>query len=384
MSDTPERDTLPDADRRRLLLAGVAGVTALAAPSIFPASSRAAPAPIALPGMLRRIAFGSCADQDKPQPIWDAILAAEPDLYIGLGDNIYGDTRDMSVLAAKYAKLAAIPGFKRLRERVPMLATWDDHDFGENDAGGDYPMKRASQQIFCDFWGEGADSPRRTRDGIYTALTVGPPGRRVQIVLPDLRFNRSPMTRNDMDDATYRTWAKARVDAGQEAAGFYLRNPAYEASMLGETQWRWLEQALAEPAEFRVFASSLQVLADFPGWEAWANFPRDLARLIEVLRRTRAEGLVMISGDTHYAELSRLDLNVPYPLWDLTSSGLTEVWGIPTPNANRMSEALNEPNFGLIEIDWEEPRRISLQIRDGAGRVRIEQRIEAAALRAGA
>jgi alkaline phosphatase D len=381
MSDTPEHDTLPDADRRRLLLAGVAGVTALAAPSLFPAPSRAAPAPLAFPGAVRRIAFGSCADQDKPQPIWDAILAAEPDLYIGLGDNIYGDTRDMAVLAAKYAKLAEIPGFRRLRERVPMIATWDDHDFGENDAGADYPMKRESQRLFCDFWGEPADSIRRQRDGIYTSVTLGPAGQRVQIVLPDLRFNRSPMTRNGMDDATYRAWAKARVDAGQDAGGYYLRNPAHDASMLGEAQWRWLEQVLGEPAEFRIFASSLQVLADFPGWEAWANFPRDLARLIEAIRRTRAEGLVMISGDTHYAELSRLDMNVPYPLWDLTSSGLTEVWGVPTPNANRVSEQLNEANFGLIEIDWDAPRGIHLQIRDAAGRVRIERELAASELR---
>lgn len=373
-------DPLPSADRRRVLAAGLAGAAALAAPTLLAASPQQGFRALPLPARLRRIAFGSCADQDKPQPIWDAILDCEPDLYVGLGDNIYGDTRDMTVLAAKYAKLAAIPGFKRLRERVPMLATWDDHDFGENDAGGDYPMKRASQQIFCDFWGEAPDSPRRTRDGIYTAVTVGPPGQRVQIVLPDLRFNRSPMTRNGMDDATYRAWAKQRVDAGQEAGGYYLRNPAHDASMLGETQWRWLGQTLAEPAEFRLFASSLQVLADFPGWEAWANFPRDLQRLIDTIRRTRAGGLVMISGDTHYAELSRLDLNVPYPLWDLTSSGLTEVWGVPTPNANRMSEALNEPNFGLIEIDWGEAPRIRLQICDVRGRVRIARELAAAEL----
>ena len=376
-----EQHLLTGTDRRRLLLAGAAGMAALVAPSAFSAVS---PAPVmakALPGKVRRIAFGSCADQDKPQPIWDAILACEPDLYIGLGDNIYGDTRDMAVLAAKYARLAAIPGFRRLRERVPMLATWDDHDFGENDAGADYPMKRESQQLFCDFWGEPADSPRRRRDGIYTAVTLGPEGQRVQIVLPDLRFNRSPMTRNGMDDATYRAWARQRVDSGQEAGGYYLRNPSHEASMLGEAQWRWLEQTLAQPAEFRILASSLQVLADFPGWEAWANFPRDLARLIEAIRRTRAEGLVMISGDTHYAELSRLDLNVPYTLWDLTSSGLTEVWGVPTPNANRVSEQLNEANFGLIEIDWEAPRRIRLQIRDVSGAVRIDKPLDAAALR---
>ncbi|MDT8399874.1 MAG: hypothetical protein RQ899_14805, partial [Pseudomonadales bacterium] len=72
-----------------------------------------------------RIGFGSCARQDKEQPIWDAIAAMEPDLFICLGDNIYGDTRDMQVLQDKYAALAAKPGFRRLREHTPMLAIWD-------------------------------------------------------------------------------------------------------------------------------------------------------------------------------------------------------------------------------------------------------------------
>ena len=93
----------------------------------------------ALGRTLKRIAFGSCAEVDKPQPVWDPVLARKNDLFIFLGDNIYGDTRDMSVLSAKYAKFAAIPGVARLRATTPVVAMWDDHDFGENDAGGDYP-----------------------------------------------------------------------------------------------------------------------------------------------------------------------------------------------------------------------------------------------------
>ena len=133
---------------------------------------------------VRRIAFGSCAHQDKDQPIWDAILNHNPDLFIFLGDNIYGDTRDMTVLRDKYAALAAKPGFRRLRERTPILAVWDDHDYGENDAGAEYPMKEASRQIFCDFFGEPAESPRRSRDGIYAAYCFGSGDQRVQVLLP--------------------------------------------------------------------------------------------------------------------------------------------------------------------------------------------------------
>jgi alkaline phosphatase D len=133
----------------------------------------------------------------------------------------------------------------------------------------------------------------------------------------------------------------------------------------------------------RIVASSLQVLADFPGWEAWINYARDHQRLIETIRRTKASGVVFISGDTHYAELSKLDVNVPYPFWDLTSSGLTEVWPVDVPNANRVGAHVREPNFGLIEIDWSAPSpRIVLQALTQSGKAAIRQEVVLADLAA--
>jgi alkaline phosphatase D len=204
----------------------------------------------------------------------------------------------------------------------------------------------------------------------------------VQVVLPDLRFNRTPLTEKELGGTDYRAWAQARIKAGELLPGPHARNPAQDATMLGERQWHWLESVLREPAELRIVASSLQVLADAPGWEGWINYARDHQRLIQTLRATHAEGVVFISGDTHYAELSQLDLNVPYPLWDLTSSGLTEVWPHVPPNANRVGEMLAEPNFGLIEIDWEPDPTIRLQARDLSGRVRIEKLLALRELRA--
>jgi alkaline phosphatase D len=328
-----------------------------------------------------RIAFGSCADQNKPQPIWDAVLASRPDLFVFLGDNVYGDTRDEAVLRAKYEKLAEQPGFRRLCAQVPILATWDDHDYGEDDAGADYPMKERSRQIFCDFWGEPADSPRRVRDGIHDAVTFASAGRRLQIILPDLRFNRTPIRKLDLGGTTYRDWSKKIEGAGREVPGPYERNPDPAASMLGEAQWRWLEARLGEPADLRILASSLQVVADFPGWEAWINYAEDHQRLLQAIRARRANGLVCISGDTHYAEISRLDTNAPYPLWDITASGLTEVWPVTPPNSRRIGSVLREQNFGLLTIDWEAARPTVLaQAMDVTGKPRLEARIPIATL----
>ena len=354
-------------------------------PSLAPLGVRAAAATLeavaAPPGFeashpIQRIAFGTCAEQEKPQPIWAAVEAASPDLFLFLGDNIYADTREPAVFEAKYAALAAQPGFARLRATTPVMATWDDHDFGENDAGGDFPAKDVARDAFFRFWQEPAQSPRRDRDGVYASAVFGPPGRRVQVILLDLRWNRTPIARNLAfpDDDAYRRWATREARTGRPVPGPYARDPSPAATMLGERQWAWLRDQLREPADVRLIGSSLQVLADFPGWEAWVNYPRDQARLIGAIRETGAGGVVFLSGDTHYGELSRLDANVPYPLYDLTSSGLTEDWAVRVPNALRVGEAHHRANFGLVEIDWE-IRELRLGLRDTEGAALLGTRL---------
>ncbi|MFZ5618408.1 MAG: alkaline phosphatase D family protein [Pseudomonadota bacterium] len=363
---------------RRGAIAAGAGAFALAAGQ---RAAAAAPAADQLSSqLLTRIAFGSCAKEDKDQPIWDAILATKPDLFIFLGDNIYADTRDAEVMRAKYSMLAAKPGFQKLKERVPILAIWDDHDYGENDAGADYPMKEESRRQFCDFWGESAASPRRTRDGVYASYVFGPRGRRVQVVLPDLRWNRTPIRELDLAGANYEDWAKGLAAKGVEVPGPYDRIPDAGATMLGETQWRWLDEQFAQQADVRIFGSSLQVIADFPGWEGWIVYANDHQRLFETIRRRRADGLVSISGDTHYGEISLLDVNTPYPMWDVTSSGLTEVWPVTPPNSRRVGEVYRDRNFGLIDIDWKK-RGVTVAVHGEDGAMRLSQKIDLADLR---
>lgn len=362
---------------RRGLMAGTVGVglaagVAKAQSDAHPQSART----------LTRIAFGSCAKSQKPQPIWDAVLATRPDLFIFLGDNVYLDTSDPEVMRQRYAELAAQPGFQKLKATTPILAIWDDHDYGENDAGADYPMKEESRRQFLDFFGEAADSPRRTRDGIYTSHVFGPEGRRVQVILPDLRWNRTPLMSLELGDQEYEAWVEARAEAGESTPGPYARNPDVTATLLCETQWRWLEDQLSVPADIRVFGSSLQVVADFAGWEGWINFAHDHQRLIGAIRDKRANGLICLSGDTHYGEISRLDANVPYPLWDITSSGLTEVWPVTPPNALRVGEVYREQNFGLLTIGWEgDSPTVLAEVRDVNGVVRLDQAIRIGDLR---
>jgi alkaline phosphatase D len=333
--------------------------------------------------LVSRIAFGSCANQDKPQPIWDTILASRPDLFLIIGDCIYGDTRDITHLRDQYAKLATKQGLQRLRANVPVMAMWDDHDYGENDGGIAYPIKDQSRQAFLEFWQEPNESLRWSRNGIYTSRVFGPAGYRVQIIMPDLRYNRTPLTLNELGETSYAKWEESKRAAGLPVCGPYARCADRSATMLGDAQWQWLERQLDVPAEVRIVASSLQVLADFPGWEAWINYAHDHQRLIEVIRRKNASGVLFVSGDTHYAELSKLDINVPYPLWDLTCSGLTEVWDDNVPNSNRVGNVVRAENFGMIEIDWSaSDPSISLKACDLYGVAKITQTLRLSQLTA--
>ena len=164
---------------RRLILALATGpmIATMAMGAKPPQATGPVAGPAALPaGPLSRIAFGSCATQERPQPIWDAVAGHRPELLLLLGDNIYADTKDMDVMRAKYAKLAAMPGFQAIRKACPILATWDDHDLGANDAGSEYPKKDESQKIFLDFFGDPADSPRRHRPASTTPTGLRPRG----------------------------------------------------------------------------------------------------------------------------------------------------------------------------------------------------------------
>ena len=333
---------------------------------------------------LTRIAFGSCAKQDKPQPIWDAVVELKPQLFVFLGDNIYGDSIDMEVLRTKYSMLADQPGFQRLKQCCPVVGTWDDHDFGADDAGADYPMKRESQQVFLDFFEVSKNDPRRQQEGVYSSSLFGPAGKRVQLILLDTRYFRSPLIRG------YKPG-----EPGEGYRGIYVPNTDPKSTILGETQWRWLEEQLKVPAELRIIGSSIQLIANEHGSEIWDNFPHERVRFLKLLRDTKANGVVVLSGDRHLAEISRIPTNtensIGYPLFDITSSSLNAPSGNFTKAGIRFANQVNshrvglqyfDTNFGSILIDWEQPDPVvRLQVRDEKGDVVLQQRVSLSQLR---
>jgi alkaline phosphatase D len=302
-------------------------------------------------GTIQRIAFGSCAKHWQHQPIWETVIAAKPDLFLFLGDAIYSDTDGVTAwavtekqLQGEWNRLADKPEYQRFRAEVPIMATWDNHDYATHNGGAEFELKEASKKIFLDFFGEPAESQRRLHDGIYDAKVFGPEGQRVQIILLDTRTFRGPFKRDPRSK-------QERAKIGK--VGGYLPHEDAAIPLLGDAQWAWLGEQLQEPAEVRLVCSSTQIIADQKGMDEWGCYPHERKRLFDLIQTTKANGVILLSGNVHFAEISKAETK-PYPVLEFTSSGLTHINGsyAEADNEYRVEGPLAELNFGFIEIDW--------------------------------
>jgi len=307
--------------------------------------------------ILTRIAFGSCMEETLPVPALRGVLATQPDLFLAMGDNLYGDDPAddpaLPILTQAYRDLATNADFAALNRSVPILATWDDHDFGANDAGAIYGGKTRAEALFEGFWGDGAlgqDHP-----GVYGARIFGTEGHRVQIIMLDTRTFRSPLKETDQPGAK-----------GKER---YVPDDDARKTMLGEVQWAWLAEQLKQPADLRLIVSSVQVLADGHGYEAWHTLPRERDHLFNIIKTSQAKGVVTLSGDRHMAALYRQLGQVDYPMVELTASALNRSMRATNDEMSRqqIGPAYAPNNSGLLEIDWRgKSLRLSIRNEQGA------------------
>jgi alkaline phosphatase D len=283
------------------------------------------------------VAVGACLRYSPGGAALANIVAEDPDLMVWLGDNIYADTEDMAEMRAIYAKLGANPRFRALAAATEMMAVWDDHDMGWNNANSTWPYRNAAKAEFLRFWGATQDDPRWDQPGVYSARTFGTGDRTVQVILLDVRYNLDP-------------WDYAGEDPSRR--------------ILGEEQWAWFRERLAEPATVRIIGSGIQVVQDYDvseAWEGWGDSPLERERLFRLIRELRIPGVIFVSGDMHFAELTRHPDDAAalgYPTYDLTPSGLDQIEfdGVENDwiNPNRVGDLLNSyQKHGMVEIDWE-------------------------------
>jgi alkaline phosphatase D len=279
-----------------------------------------------------------------------------------IGDNVYGDRdgpayannqAELNELRASFSDLAARDDFKAVRAKFPMMVAWDDHDFGANDAGRDFPFRRLAERIHERFWGlENEDVG--AYPGTYYARTFGPEGQRTQVIVLDTRFFRSPLTPTD-------AW-------NQKGKERYMPSADPEQDMLGNDQWTWLENRLQDSADLRLIVSSIQVLPTVHGYEAWSTMPIEQQRLYRLVSETEAKGVVFVSGDRHTGFLYSSDTALPYPVSEITASSLNVSYGATTEEMDAAQVGAGYPpeNYGAIGIDWT-AGTVNLAIHDNTG-----------------
>ncbi|KDO85310.1 hypothetical protein CISIN_1g013940mg [Citrus sinensis] len=241
--------------------------------------------------LVSRIAFGSCANQTAPQPIWDAIIKFDPQVFIWMGDNIYGDIKRPSKM---FGKERTIGPWKNVPRFVP--TSQDEMNFKYHIIKNHPAYSRLRHNL-------------NTKAGIYTSYTFGPVGRQIKIILLDTRYHRDPLSS--------------------------------DGTILGSTQWTWLEKELNGPSSaITIIVSSIQVISNLSAttgplfyMESWGRFPKERDRLFQLIADSKRNGVFFISGDVHFGEITRYDCDVGYALYDITSSGLTQAVekAVPAP-----------------------------------------------------
>ncbi len=302
-----------------------------------------------------KIGFASCLHQNKPMPIFETIKTENFDLFLMMGDNVYGnsDSEDLKELRLAYKKQEQ--NFKKLNLGFPFEAVWDDNDYGLGDGGKEYQLKESSKKLFLDFWDVPADDPRRKREGIYHEIKKIYKGNSMQILFLDTR--------------TFRDNLKPSDDKGAVGKERYIPSLDNSLTMLGDEQWQWLVQKMSERADYRFIISSIQFLAVGHGWECWNNFPLERQRLIDLIDTSDLQHTVILSGDRHRGGLYRLKTKSEKIISEMTSSSLNVPYSNPEePGPLRIKGTYSKENYGTIHID-ESQDSISIMLKNIQGEI---------------
>ena len=302
-----------------------------------------------------KIAFGSCLDQENPQPIWNSIYKEDIDSFVFLGDNVYGDISSGKLNKMREAyKLQSkmIPSWL-FKKNVEMI--WDDHDFGENDGGSSYPLKQEAQKLYLDFWKIPNNDIRHQRNGIYANKIIYIDNFIINLILLDTRYFRSDLKKT------------------KGLKPVYLKNEELNATILGDKQWSWLMEVMKIKSDLTIVATSIQLLPTEHRFEKWSNFPSDHFKLKKLLK-SQSRPIIVISGDRHQGAIYN-DENI----YEITSSSLNKTISsiLRRPkelDKYMLGEMFAGENYGLITINTNK-KIIDLEIKDINGNMVLHKKL---------
>ena len=307
------------------------------------------------PNSSLKIGFASCLNQEKKMPIFNRIKTEGFDLFLMMGDNVYGNSKSKDLKELRVAYNKQKQNFDKLDFNFPIEAIWDDNDYGLGDGGKEYHLKDKSKELFLDFWDVSANDPRRKRDGLYHEIIKDYKGKSIQLLFLDTR--------------TFRDNLKPSDDKGAVGKERYIPFLDSSLTMLGDEQWKWLAQKMTIKTDYRFIISSIQFLAIGHGWECWNNLPYERQKLINLINSSNIEHTVLLSGDRHRGGLYQLKTEGNKIISEMTSSSLN----VPYSNSEelgplRIGGTYTKENYGVVHLD-ELQDSISVSLKDIKGEV---------------
>jgi len=286
---------------------------------------------------------GSCAYFNEPKydrpgkpygndsSIFKTMAQVPAAFHIWMGDNWYAREVDFGSewgLNYRASRDRAHSILQPFMAAMPQYATWDDHDYGPNDAGKSFILKEESRAIFKNY--SANPSYGQNGQGIYTKVSYSD----VDVFLTDDRYFRSEP---GITDSTSGTLNK-------------------EKTFFGPQQMEWLQnELLFSSATFKIIVVGSQVLNGMNKFECLRNYPFEYKQLLDFISDHKIKGIVFFSGDRHHSEVIRLERTGAYTLYDITISpytaGVSAVRGEEVNNPDREKNTLVEAqNFGKISV----------------------------------
>ena len=300
------------------------------------------------------LGFGSCLHQDRSMAILKTIEKKELDLFMFIGDNVYGDQKDgeLDKLIRTYKQ--QLDNLEDFLKNVSTEFIWDDHDFGLNDGGSNYRYKDRAKELFLETWQIPSKDPRRLRDGLYFDKMIQKDGLKVHLLFLDNRFFKSQWKLTD--------------EFNKEGKERYVEDFDPEKTLLGKKQWQWLKEKLNEDSDIKFILSSLQILSLGHGWESWDKFPLERERLFKLIDESDVSNLFILSGDRHRGGFYRFETDDNNIIYEFTSSSLN----LPIPfnteekGPLRIGSTYRKANFGIVRIFKDE---VVLELMSNKGKV---------------
>ncbi len=284
------------------------------------------------------LGFGSCLHQDRSMAILNTIEKKELDLFMFIGDNVYGDQEDgeLDKLIRTYKQQ-----YNNLEDFLKNVSTefiWDDHDFGLNDGGSNYRYKDRAKELFLETWQIPENDPRRQRDGLYFDKMVKKNGLKIHLIF--------------LDNRTFKSEWKLTDEFNKEGKERYVEDFNPEKTLLGKKQWSWLKDKLKVDSNIKIILSSLQILSLGHGWESWDKFPLERSRIFNLIDESNVSNFFILSGDRHRGGFYQFKTADNKNIYEFTSSSLN----LPIPfnteeeGPLRIGSTYRKANFGVVRI----------------------------------